>query len=77
MKCDFCSGRSIGVSVPNPNASDAVVDGPTRFGPYAYMCLRHLKSAGYPKHVNNYWIDAPHKRDDATVTATLNRLEDE
>jgi hypothetical protein len=32
-KCDFC-------------AEVAVVDGKTRFGPWAYMCLLHFRSYG-------------------------------
>lgn len=46
--CDFCSGRSIGRQILNPNADKAKWDGPTRMGVWAYMCDRHLESAGYP-----------------------------
>ena len=34
-RCDFCGDK-------------AIADGKTRFGPWAYMCLRHLSKYGYP-----------------------------
>jgi len=49
-KCDFCRGAVLGLD--NPDASLALYDGPTRQGPWAYMCKRHLKSVGYPKSEN-------------------------
>jgi hypothetical protein len=46
--CAFCSGAAIGIA---PNAYTIHVparyDGATRgYGPWAYMCRRHFKSAG-------------------------------
>lgn len=55
--CDFCSGKSINLKVPNPNAELAVVDGPTKSGPWAFMCGRHLHSAGYPDSKLNKWLN--------------------
>ena len=55
--CDFCSGESIGVkkyAEELAKVERAVVDGPTRLGPWANMCKRHLKIAGYPKSEMNH-----------------------
>ena len=39
-KCDFCNKQ-------------AVVDGKTRMGPWAYMCPDHLQVYGYPVSLMN------------------------
>lgn len=40
----------------------AVIDGPTRLGPWAYMCWRHLRIIGIPEYKGNIkigrWKDA-------------------
>ena len=39
-KCDFCNKQ-------------AIVDGKTRMGPWAYMCPDHLQVYGYPASFMN------------------------
>ena len=56
--CDFCAGNALPLSEETrrqnaEHAELAIVDGPTRFGPYAFMCGRHLRSAGYPTSTLN------------------------
>jgi hypothetical protein len=72
--CDFCSGRSIGVTHPI-DLTPAVVDGPTKMGPWANMCLRHLISAGTPSLKLNYWLEAPHHRTEEDVIKLVQQFE--
>lgn len=39
-KCDYCDKQ-------------AIVDGKTRMGPWAYMCPTHLHMYGYPHSIMN------------------------
>jgi len=50
VKCDFCSGKAkvTGVFAGHNRNRLAVVDGPTVYGPLAFMCLSHLMLVGYP-----------------------------
>ena len=50
-KCDFCNKQ-------------AIVDGKTRMGPWAYMCPDHLQVYGYPaSFMNTKLVEAyPSKR---------------
>jgi hypothetical protein len=45
--CDFCRGALLGLNNPAPKA---LYDGPTKQGPWANMCQRHLESAGLPNN---------------------------
>ena len=54
--CDICAGRVIGIEkTPEElaRATRAVYDGPTKYGPWGYMCQRHMKSIGYPSSPHN------------------------
>jgi hypothetical protein len=46
--CDLCGLHPDGSVQWDTHAAKAIVDGPTRHGPWAYMCKRHLQSGGFP-----------------------------
>lgn len=45
--CDLCCVQPNGSLVWNEHARMAMVDGPTKSGPWAYMCYEHRDSAGW------------------------------
>jgi hypothetical protein len=52
--CDLCCLQPNGNLKWSEFADKAIVDGPTKYGPSAYMCERHLELAGYKNSKLNY-----------------------
>ena len=83
--CDFCSGKSIGVAGTSsgrslaegdiPANEVAIVDGPTRYGLWAYMCQRHLQSAGYAKSSMNIRLSASTRPSASPLESTKEKEE--
>ena len=44
--CDICTGRWLSARINLTNKTEARYDCPTNFGPWAFLCERHFKSAG-------------------------------